>query len=188
MTEPQKSTNWWQTLPGLLAALTALLTAITGLVALLFQNGILGEKDDVPKHTQSNPQHYASPAPVPERTFPVIGHTEITKSWSDAVAVVINRDGTTTRLRATSLSNCISVAHDILLESGQSVPFEKMSGFEVLQADDHTSPNPKAKLKIKLLDGTEVSGTVEANCDLFGYNNLGRFSAYYDNIRSIHFE
>lgn len=63
-----------------------------------------------------------------------------------------------------------------------------MSGFKVFHADDHALPNPKAKLEIKLLDGNVVSGTVEANCDLFGHNSLGRFSMYYDSIRSIYFE
>ena len=188
MAESRKSTSWWQTLPGFLTALATILTAITGLAALLFQNGVFGGKGDVAVRAQPSPQHYASSVQASERTSPVASRAEPTKSWSDATAVVANQDGTTTRLRAASLSNCISVAHDIQLEAGQSIPFEKMSGIEVLQADDHTSPSPKAKLEVKLLDGTVVSGTVEANCDLFGYNSLGRFATYYDRIRSIHFE
>ncbi|AOX99665.1 hypothetical protein [Jeongeupia sp. USM3] len=186
MAEPKKPSSWWQTLPGVLTALAAAVTAITGLVALLFQYGVLGGKAPpgappsgvaaTPSPNQGATASAALPAPATAR------------AWSDATAVVLHRDGTLTRFRAGSFSNCISVAHDIPLDSGQSVPFERMAGFDVLHADDHASPNAKARLKIELVDGTVLSGTADANCDLFGYNEVGRFSTYYDRIRSVRFE
>lgn len=188
MAEPRKSTGWWQTLPGLLTALAAILTAITGFAALLFQHGVFGGKRDVAVSVQSSARPYASSAPAPDRAAPAPGRPAPTKSWSDATAVVTRRDGTTARLRAASLSNCISVAHDIQLEAGQSIPFEKMSRLVVIQADDPASPSPRAKVEVRLLDGTVVSGSVEANCDLFGYNSVGRVTMHYDHIRSIDFE
>jgi serine/threonine-protein kinase len=110
------------------------------------------------------------------------------KSWPDSVAVVTSQDGATVRVRAESLSNCISVSHAIDLESGQTIPFERISSIDVLRADDHTSPNPKAQVRIQLLDGAEISGTVGAGCDLFGYNDTGRYTTYWDRIRRIQFE
>jgi hypothetical protein len=101
---------------------------------------------------------------------------------------VFSRDGVTTRLRADSLSNCISVDHEIALDSGQSIPFEGMAGFEVVRADEPTAPNAKAEVSIQLVDGAVVSGTTDANCDLFGYNDLGRFTTYYDRIHRVQFE
>jgi serine/threonine-protein kinase len=190
MNEPQKPQSWWHTLPGVLTAIAAVITAITGLAALLFQSGVLGRKavpnsavqpvteavkapDSVNLDTSASPAHQAQAAG---------------KSWSDTLAVVLSRDGATTRLRANSFSNCISVNFEISLESGQSIPFERMSSFEVLRADDHTSPNAKARLKIQLVDGSEVSGTVDAKCDLVGYNDVGRFAIYWDRLQRVQFE
>ncbi|HSH71475.1 MAG TPA: hypothetical protein VK974_00320 [Methylophilaceae bacterium] len=185
MTDPQKSGSWWQTLPGILTGLAAFITAISGLIALLYQNGLLGNKaEQIPSQvtataTTSNATEQATPANIspPSR-----------KPWSEVEAVVLSQDGTETRVRADSFSNCISVNHELTLEAGQSIPFNRMSSFEVLHADDHTSTNAKAKIKIELLNGSAVSGTVEANCDLFGNNDVGRFTTYYDQIRSVHFE
>lgn len=56
------------------------------------------------------------------------------------------------------------------------------------EADDNFTPNAKAKLKVTLLDGAELSGSVAADCDLFGYNSLGRFTTFYHRLRSVRFE
>jgi hypothetical protein len=191
MDEPQHTTSWWQTLPGVLTALAGVITAVSGLVALLYQNGVLGHKGDAATATQASAgASISTPTPpkaLPEAT-PVPPAQPVQKPWSEATAVVVGRDGSETRLRAESFSNCISVGHDLTLTSGQSVPFERMARFEVQRADDHTSPNPKAHLLITLLDGTAVPGVVEANCDLFGHNDLGRFTTYFDQIRMVRFE
>lgn len=190
MTEPQKPTSWWQTLPGVLAALAAVVTAVSGLLAVLFQNGLLGGKADASAKssmsTKADAPVAASAAPKSPATAGQ--STPAARPWSDAVAVMSIRDGSTTRLRASSLSNCISVGHEIDLDTGQSVPFEKIASIEVLRADDHTAPNAKASLKIELLDGTAISGTADAVCDLFGFNDTGRFSTYFDRLRSIRFD
>lgn len=192
MNEPQHTTSWWQTLPGVLTALAGVITAVSGLVALLYQNGVLGHHGDASAATQasagasvSNPSH-TPPKPLPEATPQPAPPTQ--KPWSEATAVVVGRDGRETRLRAESFSNCISVGHDLTLTSGQTVLFERMASIEVQRADNHTTPNPKAHLQITLLDGTAVPGVVEANCDLFGYNDLGRFTTYFDQIRMVRFE
>jgi len=39
--EPSKPQSWWQTLPGILTAVAALITAVTGLLAALNQAGVL---------------------------------------------------------------------------------------------------------------------------------------------------
>ncbi|MFZ5526028.1 MAG: hypothetical protein ACOZE7_05185 [Pseudomonadota bacterium] len=204
MTEPQKpSSSWWQTLPGVLTALTATITAISGLAALLFQNGVIGHKAEAKAESQPIP-HVASTAPVaptedpsrptgsPPSNAPNNSAATTAKAtprpWADAEAVLLKRDGTTARVRASSFSNCISVNHEISLDNGQSIAFEKMAGFDVIQADDHTNANAKAKLKLLLANGSEISGTVEANCDLFGTNDIGRVTTYYDQLRGVRFE
>ena len=203
MPDTPHTTSWWQTLPGVLTALAGVITAVSGLVALLYQNGVLGHQGDAAAATQASagasvstpsvtptvtPSH-TPPKALPEATpQPVPPAQPVQKPWSEATAVVVGRDGSQTRLRAESFSNCISVGHDLTLTSGQTVPFERMARFEVQRADDHTSPSPKAHLQITLLDGTAVPGVVEANCDLFGYNDLGRFTTYFDQVRTVRFE
>lgn len=189
-TEPQKPQGWWQTLPGVLTAAAAAITAISGLAAVLFQSGHIGGQGEAVAKPPPVSQARADVARGDNGTSAsaVARSLETRKQWSDAEAVVLSRDGATTRLRADSFSNCISVDHEMHLENGQSMPFERISSFEVLHADDHTSSNPKAKLNIQLADGKSLSGTVVANCDLFGYNELGRFSIYWDQLRGVRFE
>lgn len=185
-----KSTGWWHTLPGVLTALAGVITAVSGLIALLYQNGVLGHKDEQSSAVVTPPMDKPAGAhtePRPEVTSPQAAPPG-SKPWSEAVAVVLGRDGSETKLRAESLSNCISASHELTLTSGQDVPFERMSGFEVTQADDPTSPNAKARLTITLLDGTPISGITVANCDLFGYNDLGRYTTYFNRIRRVTFE
>jgi hypothetical protein len=92
-------------------------------------------------------------------------------------------------VRADTLSNCISVNHGLTLESGQGIPFEKMQRFEVLSAEQLYAPNAKATLTITLLDGTQMRGiSVAANCDLFGYNDPGRFATHLQDLRRVEFQ
>ncbi len=196
MPDTPHTTSWWQTLPGVLTALAGVITAVSGLVALLYQNGVLGHQGDATAATQASAGAAVGtatvtppgppPTALPEATPQAVPPTQ--KPWSEATAVVVGRDGSQTKLRAESFSNCISAGHDMTLTSGQTVLFERMASFEVLRADDHNSPNPKAHLQITLLDGTAVPGVVEANCDLFGYNDLGRFTTYFDQVRMVRFE
>lgn len=201
MSESPKPGSWWQTLPGLLTALAATITALSGFVALLFQNGILGHKSEpkaeVVATTASqgaapasapSPAVKPTPDPSPAAQTSPAQDAKARRPWSDAEAVLLGRDGKTTRLRAETFCSCISVNHEIELDGNQSIPFEKMASIEVLQADENTVPNAKAKLKLTLVDGTELSGSVAADCDLFGYNNVGRFTTFYHRLRSVRFE
>lgn len=185
MTEPQKSSSWWQTVPGVLTALAALITALSGLVALLFQYGVLGSKNEPSPPPAASSPVSTQPAAVANASLPMPAGG---KAWADAEAVVLSREGTTTRLRANTLSNCISVDHELTLENGQAIPFEAMSGFEVLRSDVHTQLEARAKVRVTLLAGGTLEGTVKADCDLFGYNDVGRFTTYFDRLQSIRFE
>lgn len=194
MSDTEKTGSWWQTLPGVLTALAAVITAVSGLVALFVQHGGGSEKASstahVPVEAASPVAQQAEPAGTsPESSAPMASpNAAAAKPWSQVQAAVLGKDGSTTRVRAETLSNCISVNHELVLDGGQSISFERMAGFEVLQAERHTSSTAKAQIKVTLLSGTSVTGMVEANCDLFGENEMGRFSTFFDQIRSVHFE
>ena len=192
MSDSQKPTNWWQTLPGVLTALAGVIIAIAGLVALLFQFGILGSKGGDVRAAATRPAPPAVAAPATPVAPPSAFATPIPppgkRTWSEAEAVVLTRDGTTTRLRADSFSTCVSVVHNLTLDNGQSIPFERMAGFEVYHSESHASPDAKARLLVEMLDGKKVQATVAAACEVFGDNVEGRFSAHYEGIRSVRFE
>lgn len=193
MSESPKPASWWQTLPGILTALAAIITALSGFVALLFQHGVLGAKSGSTTTTaaaaQIVPNVAASPVTVkPSPAASVPQAAQAKRPWAEAEAVLLSRDGKTTRVRADSFSSCISANHELALDGDQAIPFEKMASIDVLQADDNFTPNAKAKLKVTLLDGAELSGAVAADCDLFGYNSLGRFTTFYHRLRSVRFE
>ncbi|WP_127531570.1 hypothetical protein [Paenibacillus kobensis] len=44
--EPSKPQSWWQTLPGILTAVTGILTAATGLIVALSQAGVFSNSDN----------------------------------------------------------------------------------------------------------------------------------------------
>jgi len=76
MGEEAKTQNWWQTLPGILTAIAAAITATSGLIAALYQAGVIGKKDQAQASTApslgaapveqtpgSTASHAASPGP-----------------------------------------------------------------------------------------------------------------------------
>jgi hypothetical protein len=184
--DPRASTNWWQTLPGVLTAMAAILTAVTGLLALLFQYGVLGGKRDAP--ATSAPTHSSGVTKPDTPSSAPASASGTTKPWSRSDVVITTKNGVTTTLRAETLSNCISPSHELTIGSGQDIPFEKMKSFEVLRADPAQAPNAQATVLITLLDGRKIEDTVKAGCDIFGYNDLGRFTTYFDQLKRVDFQ
>ena len=183
-----QSHSWWQTLPGILTATAAIVTAIGGLLAVLFQYGIIGGKARATPYqggagnsaVHSNSPDIASSAATP---FPGAG-----RSWSTSQVVITTQQGVATTLRAETLSNCISVNHVLTLGSGQDIAFENMKSFEVLHADAANVPNARATVVITLLDGKTMKDVVDAACDIFGYNDLGRFTTYFQQLKRVDFQ
>lgn len=69
MSEPSKSNkqSWWHTLPGMLTATAAVITAITGLIVGLHQSGFFVKNQDVRQPAQmSSPATGEGPASIPE--------------------------------------------------------------------------------------------------------------------------
>ncbi|CAN7511476.1 hypothetical protein [Rhizobacter sp. LjRoot28] len=66
MAEDAKSQGWWHTLPGVLTALAAGVTATSGLIAALYQAGMVGKKDQATAIVAAVPvEHKAGAAPPP---------------------------------------------------------------------------------------------------------------------------
>jgi len=63
-TDASKATSWWQTLPGIITAVTATLTALTGLIVAVNQTGWFGPRTPPAVTTSSAPPPSAPPGPI----------------------------------------------------------------------------------------------------------------------------
>jgi hypothetical protein len=70
--------------------------------------------------------------------------------------------------------------HELTLNHGQSIPFEKMRSFELLDRDPVS-----AAVVVTLLDGRVINGRFNTGCDVFGYNNLGRYSTTLQDLKRV---
>lgn len=193
--------GFWHTVPGILTALAGLLTAVTGLYIAVVQN-----RSDQTSAPPRQAENAAVTRPVPPGGAPVagggvapgtrageestggpVGGAVTRKPWAESDAVLTAADGSQTTVRADSLCYCISVTHALTLGSGQTIPFERMRAIEFVRSDPMGAANAQASLLITLLDGRTLTGTIGANCDFFGYNDLGRFSLYPERLRRIDF-
>jgi hypothetical protein len=176
MTTEQRPTSWWQTLPGILTAAGAIITAVTGLVIALNQAGLFKRPIEAAPDSGTTTQAVATRG---RATDPVEGSKAALpvapgeKQWIDMKAVVTMKDGPVLELDAPTLSNCISVNQTIEV-NGLSYPFSSMKSLEVLGANAPYAPNAMATLRITLRDGKVVEGKTAANCALFGYSGENR--------------
>jgi hypothetical protein len=176
--------NWWATLPGILTAAAAVITAVTGLLAILAQNGVLGEKSknliswqnpvvgntkepssDKPALSKKGVEVGVSEAPLP--SIPVTG------------AVVTMANGSIVKLRDDIREWCH--VEGLQTVEGQTIKLDLMKRFDVL---DWSSQ--KGTIKVTLNNGQIFSAKIEA-CEFRGRNDLGDFRGDFDKIRSVEF-
>jgi hypothetical protein len=205
--EDEKSRSWWLTMPGILTGIAAIVTAVGGLVGILYQNGAFGGKSasgasrtetqivGVPSASKDASQpartETSSGSGAGSNTTTANSNTppaDHLRTWADSEAIVTAKDGATTTVRAETLSSCISVQHSLTLSSGQEIPFEKMRSIEFLHVDPQFTPNARAMTLITLLDRKTIKDNMPAGCgDITGYNDLGRFSIIFQNLKRVDF-
>ncbi len=176
--------SWWATLPGILTATAAVITALTGLVAILAQNGALGEKSKnfITGQTAVTSTASAKPELVAANDKPAAtGITEARLAHKPFTgAVVTMTDGTVIKLRDNIREYCGGVAA-LRTVQGQTINMEIMSRFDII---DWSSQ--KGAVKISLNNGEVLNVTIDA-CYLDGRNDLGDFRGDFNQIRSVEF-
>lgn len=176
--------SWWSTLPGILTATAAVLTATSGLLAILAQNGVLGEKG---KNFISGPAASASsvsPAPAPSTATPrgpTVVPDEKLSARPFSGALVTMSDGSQVKLRDDIREWCSGAA--LKSVQGQKIGMDLMKRFEVV---DWTSGSSKGTVKIVLNNGQVLNEKIDA-CGFRGRNDLGDFVGDFDKIRSVEF-
>jgi hypothetical protein len=200
MPRDPESQSWWHTLPGVITAIAALITAVGGLVAVLIQTGVIDTSrsatDPVPADASSSVTATSSasrePAAVDASSERAPAAADASagalRPWAESEAALTDRNGVATVLRAETLSNCISVNHVLTLNGSQDIPFEKMRSFEVVRVDPDGAPQANATVIIRLLDGRAIEGRIGVGCDaIFGYNDLGRFTISFRELKRVEF-
>lgn len=190
MSEEEKDRSWWQTLPGIITALAALITAVGGVLGLLLGTGVIGGSDE-PTTTQQEPriQTTDSVGTKQERKTETTAATtaEAVEPWSDVEAVFHTTDGET-RVDADSLAYCLTNGHGLPLTNGQGIPFEKIRTMKVIRSDEQFKPNGEADLELTFTDGTTMEGSVGSGCPFIGHNDLGRLEVYPQKVKLLEIE
>lgn len=209
--EPVRSGSWWATMPGILTATAAVITAATGLLAILAQNGVLGEKNKNLVSERSTAAHEAvapttlssSSDAVPTATkhappgaIPLKPATEAASSNSrtSAASGIVSaplRAVPFTGAVVTMLDGAVVKLRGDVAESygggalktvaGQAIEMQRMRGFELSNWKDL-----KGDARITLNNGEVIDARLQAYT-LSGRNDLGDFSATFDRIRSVEF-
>ena len=78
MSEPKSGTSWWQTMPGVLTGIAAVITALGGLIAVVYQSGLLSKEvpGSAPASSRGGdrlPVKVAAGVPEPPRENPQPG-------------------------------------------------------------------------------------------------------------------
>jgi len=108
--EPAKSQSWWQTLPGILTAVAAILTASTGLILALNQAGVF-----------SRASTSASPTPTPTAVLSASPSAKPATGSGTEVSAATGVDELEQRLKASN----------IMLSTGEADEREKVRGYFV---------------------------------------------------------
>jgi hypothetical protein len=175
MADEANSKGWWHTLPGILTGIAAVLTAVTGIAAIVIQTT---------KNPGTTPASPPEPLPVAETSGPGGAANRVADM---PVAVITASDGAVTRVSANTVRYCISVGTSLRV-SGQEVPFDRIRSFEVMRSDVYLAPGAMAQLRIAMISGDTLTGNIDANCDVFGYNDIGRYSITFDKLSRVVFE
>lgn len=183
--QPTSAKGFWQTVPGILTGLAAVLTAIGGLFAVLLQIGIIGGSDNTPP---PGPVANAQSTRPGAASTPTTANAAAPGGWANATAVMTANDGKEYTSRAETFRFCISAGAGIYFNNAQDIAFEKMTLLEVLRSDVALSAGGKADIRITLTTGTVLTGTMDAGCDFIMQAEAGRVNLYPDKVKKIEFK
>lgn len=196
--EPNKSGSWWSTLPGILTATAAVITAATGLVAIVSQTGVFGEKSktfvsqrvsdvrdavSAPTPSKADVPPAASQAPVAVKGDAATGIATTplhAVPFTGAVVTLLN--GSVVKLRDDVRDMC-QPTPILKTLSGQSIDMQRMRRFEL---SDWSTNDRHGSAHIVLNNGETMDVKVEG-CAIIGTNDLGDYRGPFETIRSVEF-
>jgi hypothetical protein len=196
-------TSWWSTLPGILTAAAAVITALSGLLAILAQNGVFGESNKPIATKAADVVVSSSVAPKtsiddkPSQTKPVEAAPKAgASSGADGAAsgiaaaplhslpftgaIITRLDGSIVKLRDDIKEYCQG-APLLKTPDGQLIEMKRMARFDVVDWNDQAGT-----VRITLNNGETVETRINA-CAMRGTNDLGEFHGDFSTIKSVVF-
>jgi hypothetical protein len=184
VTEDEKS--FWQTVPGILTALAALVTALAGLLGILVQSGVIGggtEGSDGAAQTAVDPTAEGPQEATSGSSTPADASTLV--PWEKTTATFVLEDGRTMTVRAPTVGIACNT-EVVELENGQRIELRLVSS---IRFDAIYTESSSADALVTLLDGRRLDEPVHTwNCPVTGTNDLGPVQVELDEIRQIEFE
>lgn len=187
MAETEK--GFWQTAPGMIAAVAALITALGGVLGILVQNDVIGRGSD--GQTSGTTPVVAGTPGEGERDHASSGATTTPPTsesalvpWDQATATLVRNDGTS----ATVMAPTVGLACDtqnLAFENGQRIRLELVRSiqFEAIYLE-----NSSADGVVTLLDGRQLTDPIHTwNCPVSGTNELGPVEIELEDIERIEF-
>ena len=201
MPESDRPQSWWQSLPGILTATATVLTALSGLLVILYQNGVLGSSsaaspaataeviapaaDSAPQQppaSASTSSLASDPRPATD-SRPEVATDSAKKVTHTRLTLV---DGTITLIRVGSLRSCTRTRQTVTSAGGQEIPFARMRTLEVSQRNG-AQPSAARRMRIQLATGKTDVAELPASCRLFAQTDAGAFQTDWTDIRRIDF-
>ncbi|MGI9025999.1 MAG: hypothetical protein ACR2GP_10535 [Burkholderiaceae bacterium] len=207
--EPARSGSWWATIPGILTASAAVITAATGLLAILAQNGVFGEKNkNLVSEKATAVREAVTPATPPAASEAMSIAKPATAAATPSIAAgstaLTQRDGaatgvSTAPLRAVPFTGAVVTLVDgstvklrddikeyyngpvLKTTTGQTIEMQRIRRFELTDWKNHIGT-----ARVTLTNGESIDVRIEAY-SLSGSNDLGDFSSDFAKIRSVEF-
>lgn len=184
--ETEKS--FWQTVPGVITAVAALLTALGGLLGVLVQTGLIGGSDDeVPAGTTpvvAGAPGGASSGTEAGGTRPSGADASTLIPWVEASATLVRRDGTSAKVKAATVGLACDTGN-LAFKNGQGVSLELVRSIDFSAV---YTENASADGVVALLDGRQLTDPISTrNCPVSGTNDLGRVDIRLEDIDRIDF-
>jgi hypothetical protein len=190
MAEAQNKPSFWTTLPGILTGVAALITAVGGLLVAVHYGVKSESTDGTPQHNVipgTNSAREGSKANQPGEARdglrsppppPIDPHK--------AIVILKENDGTTLTVDANNLVwEMGRSTREITLNTGQSIPFDKIKTIDVLEAGDRT-----ATVQVTLTDGRTLKGDVDGGryMGFQGETDIGHVRVPIGMLRQILFQ
>ena len=178
MAEPDKKQNFWTTLPGFLTGIAAVLTAVTGLLVVLYPHGFSGSKEGHPTAVSREDAAATAPSGVGESST----HASAMPRQQKPTVLVVGKDGTESRVFQNSFRDSYS-GEALQLKNGQSIRFDKIRSVDFLETHDY-----EQDVRVTLTDGRALDGAIMSGEQMTGDTDIGPFSISVKSLKRILFE
>jgi hypothetical protein len=188
---PGTEKSFWQTVPGVVTAVAALITALGGLLTVLIQNDLLSVGSPRDQSPAAQPEASSPQVPIDEPT--AVGPTGASEPsepadlipWDRATAQFVRDDGTTISVMAKTVSLACETG-ELKLANGQTLSLQLVDSiqFETIYWETNDADG-----EVSLLDGQTLTDPIYTwNCPVSGTNELGTVVVDLDDIKGIDFQ